>query len=453
MADTRLHSDARPRPFHGWTMLGIAIAMAFATMPGQTVLVSLWKESIRESLGLSLTSVSAAYSIGTIIAALPLSWVGRAADRFGLRATVGVVAVGFALSLVLLREATGILSLGVGFFLVRFLGQGSLGMLSGHTVAMWFERRLGSVHALLTVFGFAAGGAIMPQPTAWLIASYGWRTALLALAGTVVMLVLPGVLFLFRNRPEEIGQHLDGDRAEHAHHDVLHGGAPPPGDPAFTARQAMRSSAYWILMSNVVATGFIGTALIFHMPAMLAQAGLEGSAQQAALAIQPWPIAFGVTTLGVGWLVDRAHPAKILPASLVLMAMAIALCLAATRGTFDAQLVVPVMAAGMGVYGASQAVITSVAGPTIARYFGRTYHGAIRGTVATATVMGTGAGPYAIALGHDLAGQDFTAAYLLCVALTLPLGVGAALLREPLPPRSDASTPPSDIADPSGPPP
>lgn len=450
---TEAHPIGRPKApkFHGWVMLVMAIAMALATMPGQTVLVSLWKEPLRESLGLSLTSVSAAYSIGTIIAALPLPWVGRFADRFGLRRTVGLVALAFALSLILLREATGIITLGVGFFLVRFLGQGSLGMLSGHTVAMWFERRLGSAHAMLTVFGYAAGGVILPLPTAWLIATWGWETALLALAGMVAALVLPGVLLIFRNKPEDIGQRLDGDPAEHARHDVLHGGAPPRDDPAFTARQAMRTSAYWILMANMVATGFVGTALIFHMPAMLQQAGLAGSPQQAALAIQPWPFAFGATILAVGWLVDRLHPSRILPPSLLLMAISIAICLGATRGLVESSLIIPMMGVGMAFYGASQAVITAVANPTIARYYGRTHHGSIRGFFATATVMGTGAGPYAIALGRDLAGEDFTAAYLVCIALTLPLGIGAAMLRRPTPPRVRDLTPEPDMVDPPGP--
>ncbi len=59
----------------------------------------------------------------------------------------GVVAVVYALSLMVLHEATGIVTLGIGFFLIRLLGQGSLGMLSGHTIAMWFERKLGFAHS------------------------------------------------------------------------------------------------------------------------------------------------------------------------------------------------------------------------------------------------------------------------------------------------------------------
>jgi MFS transporter, OFA family, oxalate/formate antiporter len=429
-----------PRFFYGWVMFVVAVGMAIATMPGQTVLVALWQEPMRQAMGLSVTTVSLAYSIGTMIAALPLPWVGRVADRLGLRVTVGAVSLAFVLSLVLLREATGIVALGVGFFLVRFLGQGSLGMLSGHTIALWFERRLGTMHGLLTVLGFAVGGALLPLPTAWLISTHGWRTALLVLAGMVFVLTIPAVLFLFRNRPEEIGQHLDGDPVEHPTHDVEHGGAPPPRDPAFTVRQAMRTSAFWILMFNMLATGFIGTALIFHMPSMLRQAGLAGTEQQSALAIQAWPIAFGVTVLGVGWLADRFHPARILPVSLMLMASGILVCIAALRGMVSAAWVVPLMGLGMGIYGASQAVITAVANPTIARYFGRTHHGAIRGTVATAMVMGTGAGPFVVAAGYQLGGGDFTWVYLGCVVLTVPLGIAAAMLRRPAPPRPAADS-------------
>jgi sugar phosphate permease len=111
---------------------------------------------------------------------------------------------------------------------------------------------------------------------------------------------------------------------------------------------------------------------------------------------------------------------------------------------WPAGLTVAIMASGMAVYGASQAVITAVAGPTIARYFGRTHHGAIRGTVATSVVMGTGAGAYVIALGRDLAGGDFTAVYLVCVALMIPLGLGAANLRRPSPPSPPARPPGAD---------
>lgn len=420
--------------FYGWVMLGIAILMAAATMPGQTVLMALFNTSIRESLGLSLQQISAAYTIGTIIASLPLPLVGRCADRLGLRRTIFFVVLGFIAGLLLLREATGIVMLGGCFFLVRFLGQGSLGMLCGHTISMWFERRLGFAHSMLAVAGFAAASAIAPIPTALLIEARGWRFTLLVCAGAVALLTLPALLFAFRNRPEDIGQHLDGDPVEHATHDSLHGGSPPPGDPAFTVGQAVRTRAFWILSINMLMSGLVGTALLFHMQTMIQQAGLEGTEKQAAFAIQPWPIAFGGAMLVIGWLVDRFHPARILPVALVIQAGAILICLAATRGAVPSDWVLMVMAVGMGVYGVSQATVVGVANPTIARYFGRTHHGAIRGFVSTAVVMGTGGGPYLFALGYDLAKKDFTPVMVLFACGAVPLGIAAALLRKPTPP-------------------
>jgi hypothetical protein len=87
------------------------------------------------------------------------------------------------------------------------------------------------VHSILAVGGFAAASAISPIPTAALIESHGWRATLLIWAVVVGVLTIPALLFVFRNRPEETGQHLDGDPAEHETHDVLHGGAPPPATP------------------------------------------------------------------------------------------------------------------------------------------------------------------------------------------------------------------------------
>ncbi len=419
------NNDAQPM-FYGRVMLGVAVAMAFATLPAQTVLVSLWKEPLGQSLNLSLAQVAGAYSIATVIAGLPLPLVGRLADRFGLKRTALAVSIGLTLSLILLREASGIIALGVGFFCVRFLGQGSLGMLAGHTVAMWYERKLGRAHSILAVCGFAAGSAIMPQPTAWLLEHTDWRTTLLALAGLSFLLTVPAILILYRNRPEEIGQHLDGDPEDH-HTDAQRAGA----NWGFTLRQTVRFPAYWILMAHMVTAGFIGTALIFHMPAMLQQAGLEGTTRQAALTIQPWPIVFGLSTLGVGILTDRFHPARLLPTSLLFLIAGIACNVGALAGLGGDHGTIPLMAVGMALHGVNQAIVVAVCSPTIARYFGRKHHGAIRGTVSTAGVIGTGMSPFAIAWAYQLANDSFIPAYIACAALTIPLGISACMLREP----------------------
>ena len=426
-------APANSRPFYGWAMLVIAIFMAGATMPGQTVLVSLYKDKIGEDIGLSLTTVALAYMIGTILAGLPLPVVGRIADRAGLRVTVFGVALAFAAPLAGARVVPGFATLTLAFFGIRFLGQGALGMLCGHTISMWFERRLGFVHALLAMLGFALFSTILQQPTAWLIAKLGWKNALLVLAGMVLLFTIPSVLFVFKNKPEDIGQHLDGDPVEHSTHDMAHGGPPPPNDPAFTVREAVATPAYWILLAHLVASGFVGTALLFHMGPMIQQAGLAGSAAQVATANMSWPIAFGLMTPLVGPLADRYTPNQLLPFALVLMLLGTLVATAGVRALGGDANVVPLMVGAMTLYGASQAIIVGFCNPAIARYFGRTHHGAIRGFVATAMVMGTGGGPYLVAACADAVNNDFAAPMLLCALITIPLAVSLAWLRPPLP--------------------
>ena len=433
-------------------MLGVAIAMAIATMPTQTVVVSLFNDSLRTSFELDVEQLARAYTIGTIFAAFPLPWIGRMADKHGLRRVVGIVACACAGSVVLLTQVSGIYALILCFFLMRLLGQGSLGMLSGHTISMWFERRLGTVHSILAIGGFAVGSAMMPAPTAWLIQTYGWRVAAFVLAGMILVLTLPFVLLVFRNKPEDIGQHLDGDPVEHETHDVMHGGAPPRDDPAFTRAQAMRTRAYWILVPIMCANGLIGTALLFHMSEMLKSAGLEGTEAQTAIAIQPWPIAFGVSMLALGWLVDRVPPRKLLPLGPLLMLIACVISLLGVSGRVADDWVVATMALGMGVFGVAMGVSVAVGNPAIARYFGRTHHGAIRGTISLATVGATGVGPWMAGQAFVLAGDDFVPILVVFAVSGLPLAVGSLFLRPPTPPADrDLSSPDPDEPDPIGP--
>lgn len=419
-----------PKKFYGPVMLGVAVLMAAATMPGQTVLVSLFNSSYRASLGLSVTQLSLAYTLGTLLAALPVPWIGRLADRHGLRVVTAWVSLGLALSLVFLSFASGIIMLGLGFFLIRCLGQGSLSMLSGHVIAMWYERRLGMAHSVLSVGGFAAASALLPRPTAWLIEAFGWRTALVVLAAMVLVLTWGSVLTVFRNRPEDLGQQLDGE--PHVTHDVLHGGTPPEGDPAFTLQQAMTTRAFWVCTMTLLISGLIGTALIFHMGPMLQTAGLEGTPKEAALAIQPWPIAFGSCTLIVGWLVDRVRAAPLLALGNLIVAIATFICMLAARGATSHT--IAMMGSGMALFGVGQAAIVGVAIPTIARYFGRTHHGTIRGTVSSIGVAGTGAGPLLAGLAYEWAGGSFTPVLTIFAAAVLPLAVFSLTLRRPTPP-------------------
>lgn len=410
-------------------MVGVATLLLIATAPGQTVVVSQFNNAISEDLGLSASALSTAYMIGTMTAALPLVFVGKLSDRFGPRVMSGVIAVLFALACGAIGFAREAVSLTIGFFLLRFLGQGSLGLISGHTLALWFERRLGTMNGIkltLTQFGFAA----IPALALGLVQSVGWQSAYALLGAGVALLVLPLAIFVARDHPEEVGQRLDGDPTHdapvHEHGDESEELGPTKHrhiDPAFTLRQAIASPAYWILVLTVSLNGLIGTALIFHAQPMLEAGGLDPN--QSASILRTWSFVVMLCIFPVGWLADRVSARALLPLSLALLATS-----ALLPTLIDSLLV---MHLSMGAFGVSQALSVGVGNPAVARYFGRAHHGAIRSFVMLVGVAGTGLGPVVLGVSVDRTGA-FDAGLYACVAMCVPVMLAACALRRPVPP-------------------
>ncbi|MGD1915476.1 MAG: MFS transporter, partial [Phycisphaerales bacterium] len=199
-----------PDPFRGPVIAAGCTVALIATAPGQTVVVSQFNESFTTSLGLSATTLSTAYLVGTVAAAVPLTFVGAVADRFGPRRVMFVIAVLFGLACVATGQARSLAVLTLCFFCLRFLGQGSLSMLSGHILALWYERKLGTANRFNMVF--APGGfALSPCVAIALLGRLDWRWAYAVLGLPVPLTVLPLAGFVPTDRPAEVGQLPGGD--------------------------------------------------------------------------------------------------------------------------------------------------------------------------------------------------------------------------------------------------
>ena len=148
--------------FYGWLMVPAVMLISICTSPGQTYGVAVFNPYLREALGLSNSELSGAYMAGTVLASLPLTYIGALMDRYG--------------------------PLFIAFFFLRLLGQGSMGMLARNALAMWFHKRLGFASGLANL-GMAAAVGGMPALGFWLIESYGWRGAYAVLGGAVWLLL------------------------------------------------------------------------------------------------------------------------------------------------------------------------------------------------------------------------------------------------------------------------
>lgn len=401
---------AATTPFRGWRIVGVAAVALAMTAPGQTVGVSVFVDPMIEGLGLTRSHVAGAYLAGTLTGAVTLPLIGKWIDRFGVRLMTAAIAAAFGAVLFAMSGVTGLLTVAVGFTGIRLLGQGSLSLVSTTSVALWFDRRRGLALGVTTAVG-AALMSLAPLALAAGIDRFDWRWTW-SLAGlTVWAVVVPLAWWGLRDRPGDVGQHVDG--------------APPaPGDEAtaagWTRGEARRTLMFWAVGAAVTTSGMIGTALGFHQISLLGERGL--TVAQAAANFLPQTAAAIVGTLVMGVLVDRIAPRVLVAASMTAIAAAMLLAQIAAPGLLA-------VAFGMAL-GLGSGSIRTLEAAAFPRYFGVAHVGAIRGSVMSLSVAGTAFGPLLLALGFERYGSYGP---VLSMLLVIPAAVAVLAVFAPVP--------------------
>jgi len=398
-------------------MVAVATLAYIATAPGQTFVVSLLNTPLTEELGVEPLALNTAYTAATVAAAFPLVLIGRLIDGVGPRRSLALVAAAFGLGCVAMAGVSGLVSLCLGFFALRFLGQGALALVSQHTVAMWFHERLGSVLGVKQVVVFSVWvGA--PPLAMWLIGELGWRSTYVVFGALVAAIVVPLALIFVRDRPEDLGLTMDNRPDASADPTDVSG-------EGFALRDAIRTRAYWVLAAVCFLSPLIGTALLFDMQPIVVARGLGLSA--AAMAVSALTATMAVMALPAGFVADRVRPAIVLAGAMAAIGCSAMIVL---RTDTLAGVVIAMVTLAMG-----QALANATAGATIARYFGREHHGAIRGSISRIGVIGTGLGPICTGLSVHLTGS-YGAAMIGFATACAPVLLATVSLSAPTLPRA-----------------
>jgi len=409
-----------------------------ATGPGQTMTVSLFNTSLREAFGISELALNTAYTIATVSAAFPLVLVGRLADRCGVRRMMALTAIAFGIGCFSMTLAQNLATVFIAFFLLRFLGQGALALVSQHALAMWFHRRLGTIHGIKQVLVFAIW-IPFPTLTLWLIEEIGWRHTYSVFGAAIALVITPLALTLVRNKPEDLGLRVDNDGApdESDFEDIAPdptgvdpeaGAGTAPREPGFTLSEAVSTRAYWTLASAFFVPPLVGTAMLFDMQPILAVHGI--GAKAAAAPTSAWITTMAIMALPSGWVTDRFRPSIVLPAGMGMIGLGSIVLIAAESAL--------VASVSMSCFGVGQALVMACAAATVARFFGRANHGAIRSSLTRIGVFGTGLGPIFTALSVRFTG-GYGAGLWLFVAMCLPVVVLAMSLERPPEPGPEES--------------
>ncbi len=416
-----LFEHLRTRVFYGWIVLGVATIAMFGSGPGQSHTFSIFVDLIARDLGISATSIASAYALATLFAALGLSRMGTMVDRFGARRVMLVVVVLLGLACSAFGAAVGLISLSLGFMLVRFLGQGCMMMGASNLVAQWFNARRGFAMGVV-MLGFAASMALHPLLAQWLIEMVGWRQAWIWLGAMTWCLLLPLLWLLVYDRPESVGLQPDGAPT---HTD---GGQTGTGAlQGLALRPAMRTPAFWIIAAGLFTPAMLITSLFFFQVSIFEQHGL--SREFAASMFGVSALAMAASMPVIGWILDRSNPKYVFAASLVLLAMSlINITFVESTATATAYAV---------VFGINTAANMTFFGYMWARYFGRRHLGSIQGVGQTIGVVGASLGPLPLGIAFDMVGSYDGVLRLLAV-IPLACAVLALFLVAPKLPASEA---------------
>jgi MFS family permease len=406
---------ARVPFYYGWIVLACLCCAGFARQGPAVATLSVFVEPLTQEFGWSRTALSGAVSLGGVLAALVSPLIGPLLDRRGSRLVLCLAVLINGVALLLLSLTPSLLVFYLLFCVARMNWAGPFDLGIYGALNNWFlDRRTAaaSIANLAQMLGLIA----MPLIAQFTISHDGWRAGWVVL-GSVILIVgfVPVWLFVVR-RPEDIG--LQPDLALPAQPtDKV---AAAPAEPSFSRRQAMRTSAFWLLMLYTVMIYPVQAGVSLHQASHLVQRGLDPNT--AALIVSCFSLLSAVAIIGCG-LMPRRWSIRF-PLALAGVSAAVGTALMPdVNSALDGYIATGLFGFGIG----GMLTLLPVAW---ADYFGRENYGAIRGISLSAQVLAQAAGPLLSGVLYDVTGTYAVSLY--CFATLSPLSVLAALVaRQP----------------------
>jgi MFS family permease len=259
----------------------------------------------------------------------------------------------------------------------------------------WFEKRRGLALSLATSGAAYGQLLIVPVVTAIMIWA-SWRTAYIAIAATLMLVILPIAFFAVRDAP---------NRAE------LAARRRASNEPKVTIGQAVRTAAYWQLSFGMFVCGFtMGFTQVHMIPYLTDMPEHSHSTMQttASLALSIVGLCSIVGAIVLGAMSDRYGHRQMLTLTYFLRGLAFLILLAV--GSY-----IPGIFIAAIVLGISWTSTTPLGSAITADIFGRASLATIFGFIFTAMNVGSGVGALVAGIDRDMFG-NYHAALIANVA-------------------------------------
>ena len=371
-----------------------------------------------EERGWSKTALSGAAALKSTESAVLGPVLGWMIDRFGSQGMIRAGIVMFGIGFMLLSQIDSLATFYAAFVILALGSSMCSNFAVSVTIIQWFEKRRARALSMMQ-FGSALGGMFVVF-VGLSIQTFGWRVTAFA-SGVIAIVVGWPLARVIRSRPEDHGETVDGVPV--APEDTKQPETAP--GPAFTAREALRTSAFWLISLGHGFSLLVVQAVNVHAITHIK----EGLGYSLALASLVFTLVTAGQFFGVmfGWVVGDRFAKRKVAAACMLMHAAGLLMLTFAIGPVMLVLAALVHGFGWGLRGPFMQAIR-------ADYFGRRSIGLIIGLSSLITVIGNIAGPLVAG-----AFADFTGNYQLgFTILALLAALGSLFFWVATPPRSPA---------------
>jgi len=397
------------RIFYGWYMVAAGSGLQFLQAGLMTQAFGAYVAVLQEERGWSKTALSGAAALQQMEVAILGPILGWFIDRFGPQGVIRVGVLVFGCGLMLLSRTDSLPSLYAAFVVIA-LGSSLCGFFPLNVALInWFERWRARALSSMSL-GLALGGVSVPL-VAWSLQAFGWRATAFGSGVLAIAVGLPLALVI-RRRPEDHGETMDGVPHEpSSEHSVPEKGK-LENTRDFTAREALRTPAFWLLALGHGFALFVVHAVTVHSITHMNQ-GLGYSVEQASLVY----LLLTVSQIGgvmIGWLIGDRYEKRLMAAACMLAHMTGLLLL-----TYAVAL--PMVIAFAVLHG----IAWGLRGPFMqalrADYFGRSAIGMILGLSFMIIVIGQIGGPMIAGILADATG-NYRAGFTI---LALLAGLGS----------------------------
>ena len=388
LINRQIYNKINEKFFYGWTIVGIGSLGIFTSGAGQSHTFSPFIPVISKDLQISSTSITTAYMIATLFAAFLLPQIGKLVDKFGPRIVLIYTVILLGIGCLIFGAASNFLMLAVAFGFLRFFGQGTLMLGSANIITQWFDKKRGFALGLMGL-GFALSMGIHPPVSDFLITNYGWRSAWVIIGLSTWILMLPPLIFLAIDKPEDVNEKPDGIQKKIINKNTKIFG--------LSLNQALKEKSFYILSFSFFSISTLITALHFFQVTILNQHFNLPSREAAALFI-PTMITMIIFIPLAGKILDKFETHNVIGIALLVTTASLISISFSSNITFAIIYSI--------IFGINNAFNLSLFGYIWPRYFGRLHVGSIQGTGQMVLVVGAsiGAMPFALAMdfGYDL---------------------------------------------------